>query len=149
VKNIDEIVAKNILLKMSQKGLSQRELAKLANIKATNLNQIIKAKRRAGRKTLTLLAGVLGGEWYDFQQDENAEKAKPRASKQADLFALVERALAIAQVPGLNRALALTIASGEIRYFDEYCDEAHLSHEDRDAAAQLSQALLIRLKAAK
>jgi transcriptional regulator with XRE-family HTH domain len=120
VKNIDEIIANNILKRAAEKGWSQQKLAKLANIKATNLNQIIKMKRRPGRKTLTALARALECEWYDFQEPPDRAGRLKSEPNQADLVAVIDQLIATAGFHDGHRSLALYLLTGAEKYGREY-----------------------------
>ncbi len=101
MKNIDEIIAQNILKRAEELGFSQKKLAKLANIEAPNLNQIIKLKRRAGRKTLQSLGRVLDLAVEDFYRDQAS------VEDSEDLLGSIVRMLSTFNYNELNRALGI------------------------------------------
>lgn len=139
----ENIVGTNIRGRREAMGMTQSQLAERSGLNVISISNIERG-RQARKSNLDLIAKALSTTPEALQ----TPKAEPKPNH-SDLYALAEHALSLAQVPGLNRALALTIASGDIGYFDRYCDEARLTPTDREAAVQLSQALLIRLKAAK
>lgn len=59
METVDEITLENIMRRMTDAGLNQRQLAKKANVDTVSLNRIFKGKRGAGKKTLTKLAEAL------------------------------------------------------------------------------------------
>lgn len=97
MKTIDKVVAANIRRRRVKMGLSQRALAKLANLTPISLNKIEMASRPAGKSAIESIASALACSVDElYRSSENNESALD-----ARVLEAIERG--VAHVTGRNR----------------------------------------------